>query len=189
MPKLYVANTLKQTQIIFYRMDYDADGGPNMLRRFQTAKQSPALPKGRQIALGGDLNMDQINNIVEQLRRVGLVAEADVNRLNGTVPYIFNVDRPVSAESIRKVLAHNDGVLIKDGRARREAAAIAAQASLETVAQEASSKPQLYEASIEQQDISENLESGIEEGYRIVDKIDQIPDGKRPRGRPRKNAA
>ena len=27
MPKLYIANTLKQQQIIFYRMDFDADGG------------------------------------------------------------------------------------------------------------------------------------------------------------------
>jgi hypothetical protein len=189
MAKLYIANTLKQTQIIFYRMDIDPDGGPNALRRFQPAKQSPAIPKGRQIVLGGDLELHQIDNIVTQLSRVGLVAEKDVGRLSGSVPYIFNIDQPVRAESIRQVLAHNAGVLIGQGKTRREAAAIAARASLESQAQEARIEPQLYEASIEQEEVSENDEKSIDEGYRVAKTVSDVPEARRSRGRPRKAVA
>ena len=190
MPKLYVANTLKQQQIIFYRMDFDADGGPNTLRRFQPAKQSPVLPKGRQIVLGGELEMVQIDNIVAQLERVGLTAEKDIGRLSGMVPYIWNIDQPVKADSIRAVLAHNAGVLIGQGRVRREAAAIAARASLENAAQSDQISPSMYEASIETEDPGEADVGTVDEGYRVVNKVEDAPEPRRPtRGRPRRSAA
>jgi len=180
MSKLYIANTLKQAQIIFYRMEFDSDGGPNAMRRFQPAKQSPTIPKGRQIVLGGDLAMPQIENIVAQLERVGLVAEKDVNHLVGLVPYLYNVDHPVRAESIKKVLDHNSGVLVNQGRVRREAAAIAARASLETEAQQAQINPSLYEASIETEDAGENDVGTVDEGYRVENKIADVPEAQRP---------
>ena len=182
MPKLYIANTLKQQQIIFYRMDFDADGGPNALRRFQPAKQSPVIPKGRQ--------MVQIDNIVAQLERVGLTAEKDIGRLSGMVPYIWNIDQPVKADSIRAVLAHNAGVLMGQGRVRREAAAIAARASLENAAQSDQISPSMYEASIETEDPGETDVGTVDEGYRVVNKVEDAPEPRRPtRGRPRRSAA
>jgi hypothetical protein len=192
MSKLYIANTLKQSQIVFYRMEFDSDGGPNAMRRFQPAKQSPVIPKGRQIVLGGDLHLQQIENIVTQLTRVGLVAEKDVGRLTGMVPYVFNVDRPVREETIRAVMAHNAGVLVGQGRARREAAAIAARASLEAEAQQAQIAPTAYEASIETEDPGEVDVGTVEEGYRVVSKVDDAPEptrGKATARRSRNRAA
>ena len=180
MSKLYIANTLKQAQIVFYRMEFDSDGGPNAMRRFQPAKQSPTIPKGRQIVLGGDLALPQIENIVAQLTRVGLVAEKDINRLAGLVPYLYNIDQPVRAESIRRVLDHNSGVLVGQGRVRREAAAIAASASLESEAQQAQISPTLYEASIETEEPGENDVGTVDEGYRVEKSITSIPEAKRP---------
>ena len=191
MPKLYVANTLKQQQIIFYRMDFDADGGPNALRRFQPAKQSPVIPKGRQIVLGGELEMVQIDNIVTQLERVGLTAEKDIGHLSGMVPYVWNIDQPVKADSIRTVLAHNAGVLMGQGRVRREAAAIAARASLENAAQSDQISPSMYEASIETEDPGETDVGTVDEGYRVVDDPAEAQRQQPPatRSKPRRGAA
>ena len=186
MPTLYVANTTKQQQIIYYRMDYAADGNLSDLRRFQPAKQTPIIKAGHQIPLsGGEMSMDNLNNVISQLERYGAVAEKDAARLPGRlVPYVMNTEQPVKVRTIEAVLNHNAGILLGQGTKRREAAAIAAKTDLVNAAAEIGALPKDYEATIEQEDISENDEKGIEEGYKVPNDVKSVPDRARPkRGR------
>ena len=191
MSRLYVANTTKHNQQVFYRLDFAPDGGmdPRAAQRMN-AKSEP-IPKGRQKNLGGDLTMPQIEDIVRQLNVFGMVGEKEIARLpRRQVPYVFNVDKVVSEKAIRTVLAHNDGVLVQEGKTRRAAMAIAANEIAEADG---------FEVSIEQEEASEFGESLIAEGYAIddavaaqdrekkisrIDAAAAVPVVKRGRGRP-----
>lgn len=176
MTRLFIANCSRQKQIIYYRLDVNSDGAKNDLRRFQPAKQTPAIPAGRQHPFG-DLHMDQIKDIIAQLTPYGLTEQKDINVLPPRViPYIYSLETPVQAEAIRVVDAHNTGILRFDGQRRREAAAIAAQSALANEASTINIPNSAFEATIEQEDAPVNDEKRVEEGYRIPDKESEVPD-------------
>ncbi len=185
MPHLYVANATRQRQVVFYRLDVTANGAVNDLRRFQPARQTPPIAPGRQIAIENrDFHEAQIDAIIEQLKPYGAIEQGDIGRLpRAAVPYIINVGSPVQAEAIRIVDAHNTGILRNDGQQRREAAAIAAQSALNAEASTINIPNAPFEATIEQEDAPENDEKRVEEGYRIVDKENQVPDHHRRKRR------
>lgn len=159
MTKLYIANCTKQNQRVMFRMDFDNNGGPVDNPRFRQAKHQDVF-MGRQVVLGGDLHMVQIQSIVDQLSVFGLQGEKDIKRLPPIiVPYIFNIDKPVSAESIDFVLKHNEGVLRTGGQARLQESAIAASQVLPDAAQ--------FEVSVEQDKRSELNEPLVEAGFRL----------------------
>jgi len=123
--RLHIANCTKQNQRIYYRLDFDQAGMPRSQMNVQPRHQD--LLPGRQAAIGGDLDhISQVESIVTQLNRFGLAAVKDIPRLKQFTPYIYNVDKPVTADQIRIVDDHNRGVLANQGAVRREAAAIAA---------------------------------------------------------------
>lgn len=176
MARLYIANCSNQRQIIMYRLDYEPDGTATQLRRFQQAKASPPIMPGQQIVLHGDLDIEtQIPHVITQLEVFGLRAEKDIGRLAGKTPYLYNINQAVKEHSIRAAMAHNAGVLARDGLDRRKAAAIAANTVLEDTALKAlEPRPQGFETSVEQQDLVTD-ESRLEEGYRIG-----VPKGSDP---------
>ena len=106
--KLYIANPTKQTQVVCYRLDYGNDGAlKDTNRQFQPARQQE-IPPGRQVQLGSDLHIKQIEDIVDQLKVYGLVGVVDVPRLRaadfdnlraGIVPYVFNIDAPIRLQT------------------------------------------------------------------------------------------
>ena len=195
--RLYIANPTRQEQVICYRLDFNNDGSQKEAdrTRFQPAKQQ-AVPPGRQIQLGGDFHhQNQITDIVDQLKPYGLIGAVDVARLSSkdpVVPYVFNIDQPVSSEAMRKVQDHNAGILIEQGRNRRSDAAIATSEIVQnTVANQfmengIDQKPaDQVEVAYEQLEQSEQGEKTIAEGYRVA------PEGKgtgRP-AKPNKRAA
>lgn len=186
MAKLYIANCTKQTQIISFRFNDNTPGSP---QRFTPAKQTPPIPRGRQIPVGGDMNLPQIEDIVDQLSKFGLHGEKDIARLPGRiVPYIFNIDQPVKAESIRRVVAHNSGVMLDQGRQRREASAVAANDALNVQAATEGIVANTFEASVEQLEVSDMDEKSIDEGYRVTKNLTEVPDKTRA-AKGRKNAA
>ena len=163
MSKLYIANCTRQYWNCQYRLDFTKEGEAVRDARFLMAK-SQTIPPGRQVALGGDLHITQINDVVEQLRGYGLVGVADVPSLRGKkAPYVFNVDVPVSAATIRKVVDHNDGISIIDGKTRREKAAVAANDIVSSKIDDT----KLFEVEYEQLEQSEAGEKTIGEGYRM----------------------
>lgn len=173
MAKLYVANPTRQRQVVCYRLDFTKEGDAEPQRRFQPARQQDVEP-GRQVQLGGDMHMNQITDIVEQLARYGMIGVVDIPRMQGKITYIYNIDRPVSAEALRRVVAHNESVLIEDGRGRRMRAAVATNEIVQqTVAQQFAergideSPADRTTVSYEQEEQSEAGEKPIAEGYKV----------------------
>lgn len=199
MARLFIANASTQNQIISYRLDYAPDGTKDV-RTLIPYKQTPPIPPGRQMPVGGDMHLSQIDSILGQLRTYGLVAEIDVARLprGQKVTYISSVGQPVREETIRVVNDHNRGVKVQDGMIRRKKAAIAASAIVEHAVTEATppgappAPMSEFDLGFEQEEQSENGERRIEEGY-IVDPSAPVAPTEAPkqpgrRGRPRKAA-
>lgn len=115
--KLYVANCSQQSQVINYR-----------IIEFPRAMSQPC-EIGQQIMIGrADLSLPQIENVIAQLRIYGLHTVEEVMTLRDptiTVPFVANIDKPVSTDMIQKVMHHNRGVLRLRGKKLREEAAIA----------------------------------------------------------------
>lgn len=175
---LYIANCTRQHQIVFYRLDFNADGMPRSQDGVQPKHQ--ALAPGKQAPIGGDLShISQANSIVDQLRPFGCAAVSEINRLTKMTPYIFDVDKPVSAEAISKVFDHNQGILARNGAQLRESSAIAAS--------EAIVDSDKITIGIEQVSESEYGGPQVAEGF-IVDKTAAMPPPRNKGGRPRKAA-
>jgi hypothetical protein len=173
MTKLYIANPTRQRQVVCYRLDFDRAGEPEMHRRFQPARQQDVEP-GRQVQLGGDMHMTQITDIVEQLARYGLIGVVDVSRMQGKVTYIYNIDRPVPADVMRRVIAHNESVMVEDGRLRRMRAAVATNEIVQQTVSQQFAERGIEEAPsdrttvvFEQEERSEAGEKPIAEGYKV----------------------
>jgi hypothetical protein len=175
--RLYLANPTRQEQIICYRVDFNKDGErlESDRTRFQPARQQP-VPPGRQIQLGGDMHIHQIEDIIEQLKPYGLIGVTDVPRMDRkVVPYIFNIDAYVPLKTFKEVMDHNSGIHIQDGQHRRAAAAVASSELVQqTIANqlmqvgiEQPPAEAAVEVSYEQLEQSEAGERTIAEGYRV----------------------
>ena len=186
MARLFIANVSRQTQIVCYRLDYNKKGDlADINRRFQPAKQQD-IPPGRQVQIGGDFHMNQIEDIVSQLQPYGLIGVEDVPRMAGrkVAPYVFNIDRPVPEDVMRRVRDGNSEVKTGEGKLRRQKAAVATNEIVQTtVAQSFAEKgieaepPDRTDVSFEQEEQSPEGEKRIEEGYRVA------PDGKPSKGK------
>lgn len=183
--KLYIANCTRQIQYVYYRLDFTSDGQAANLRRFQPARKSPEIRPGRQIVLFDAQVMQQIDDIVTQLERHGIVAEKEAKavRGRGVVPYVYNIDRPVSASAIRDVYNHNIGVLREQGRTRRETSAVVASQMLQT------DSP--VEVEFEQLEATEGAtdETRLEEGFRVMKGVSDVPPSGGRRNTRRQRAA
>lgn len=166
--RLFIAVCVRQKQRIFYRLDFTSTGQP--------APQQGTLPKhqdidpGAQVPIGGDLHETQAESIIKQLTVFGLQPAEEVNRLRGLTPYIYSKGKPVSKAQIEKAFNHNQGILARDGRQRREAAAIAAGSAIES---------EEVKISIEQVTESELGGKQVAEGYTV----DKNADVKGARGK------
>jgi hypothetical protein len=193
--KLYIANPTRQRQVICYRLDFNKDGDPEQLRRFQPARQQDVEP-GRQIQLGGDMHQNQITDIVEQLAPYGLIGVVDVPRMQGRVSYLYNIDRPVPSEALRKVMAHNESVLVDDGRDRRMRAAVATNEIVQQTVSQQFAERGIDEAptdrttvSFEQEEQSEAGEKPIAEGYKVSPEAPTKNPPRRPHRTTKQRAA
>ncbi len=180
MTALYIANPTKQTQIVCYRLDYNKRGEEEQMRRFQPAKQQE-IPPGRQALLGSkDFHMSQVEDIVQQLEPYGMIAAKEVGRLpHKKINYVFNVGQPVPSDIMRQVTAHNAGVQIEEGRARRAAAAVASNELVQQTVQSQflqqgipAEPADSTTVAFEQMEQSEAGEKTIAEGFEVV------PEGK-----------
>lgn len=169
MSRLFIANVTRQNQVVYYRLDFNPDGTPNLNRHFQPAKRSPAIAPGRQIPIGGDLHVTQITSIVDQLNRFGMAGANETGRLNGFTPYLFNIDQPVPVNAIRAAVRHNDGIRIKEGNVRRENAAVAAASVAKT---------EDFTVEIEQEP-GESEGPTLEQGFHVVKDANEVPRGRR----------
>lgn len=173
MSKLYIANPTRQRQVVCYRLDFNTRGEQEPLRQFQPARQQDIDP-GRQVQLGGDMHQNQITDIVEQLSRYGLIGVVDVPRMSGRVTYVYNIDRVVPQDVMRKVIAHNNAILIDDGRERRMRAAVATNDIVQQTVAHQFAENGIDQApadrttvAFEQEEQTEAGEKPIAEGYKV----------------------
>lgn len=174
MAKLYVANCSRQYQEVHYRLDYNEAGRQDQNSRFQPAKRM-TIPPGRQVVLGGDMHIKQIEDVIDQLSKYGMVGVVDVPRLKTVAPLVFNIELAVPAEIIRKVQQINAGVMIEQGKVRRQKAAIAVDDIVQRTVNNqfaeanvpADTSRDTVETSVEQLEQSEAGEKTIAEGFRV----------------------
>lgn len=173
--RLYIANCTRQNRIVCYRLDFDQQGKPELRAQFQPAKQQPIDP-GRQAMIGGDFHIRQIEDIVAQLARYGMVGVKDVATNKKMAPMVFNVDAPVPAEVMRRVSSSNAELLIEQGKMRRQRAAIRSNDLVNaTVQKDLMDRGQMTEdtapvdvdVGFEQLEQSDAGERRIEEGYKL----------------------
>jgi hypothetical protein len=194
MSRLYVANVSRKEHVICYRLDIDKEGQrKDSNRRFQGATQQN-VPAGRQVLIGGDFHMSQIEHIVDQLSRYGMIGVVDVPRIdNHPHELIFNIDKPVPAAVMERVRDHNSGVLVGQGRDLRRKAAVATNEAVQKVVAEQFAMQGIpadpvdkVDVTFEQMDQSDLGEKRIEEGYH-VEPAPAAPRVKRPYNRKPKN--
>jgi hypothetical protein len=170
MSKLYIANCTRQEQEVQYRLERQQllpGQRPYPAMRFQ-------IPRGRQAVVGGDLPLEKIQIIVEQLRVFGLKSVDEVKSDMRFTPYVFDVDRPVKVDVMRFVIAQNDGIRVEEGKERRVKAAVATndlvtKAVTETLESVGIEPPDVAVRAVEFEQVeqSEAGEKRIEEGFKL----------------------
>lgn len=170
MARLYVANATMQSMNVTWRLDFTPEGR-QADRQSQTAFKQKMIASGRQEPVGGDLPLGSLTELIQQLsENLGMIGEVEVPRaLDGFVPLIFNIDRPVNKNTIDIVAQHNSTVKVHEGQVRRKKASVAANEALsKLLLQTVNTDPtRAFDVEFEQEEVSENLESSVAEGYHV----------------------
>lgn len=135
--KMYVANCTQQVQDFAYRIP-----GTNGTRRQE-------IKIGGQILIAGHetLGRPEIDAIVAQHARYGMIAVEDIDRTKPFAGLCYSVDKPVPVEKLRRVLVHNTEVLVERGRTIRQETAVAMNSAL---AESAAGAPSELEVQVEE---------------------------------------
>ena len=205
MARLYIANCTAQNCVIYYRMTVKKDGTPDPQAQFRPLPLRQELRLGTQIVLGGDLHLEQIKVIVEQLERQGLVSVENLKtgkvQRRQRITWLYDIDKAVPATAIRDAAAHNSSVLIQAGAAFRQRAAIAAQSKVLNATPNAAgptlgevAPPTEFSVALEQEeDGTPSIGKRLDEGYFISEEGGAPPtDGSEAigkRGKPPRHKA
>jgi hypothetical protein len=121
--KLFIANCTRQQQGVYYRIPESPTPRHQM------------IDIGRQITVSGDLNTPQIDAIIGQLRKYGLVHVDEIDKTKAFAGLCYSVDKPIKVDQIMRGVAHNDEVLDERGQQIRKEAAVAVNNALEQTLQ------------------------------------------------------
>jgi hypothetical protein len=113
--KMFVANCTQQHQDFLYRVPESTS--PRLAR----------IDIGAQVQLSGELTQQQIDSIIAQHAKYGLVRADEVDRTRPFIGLCYTIDRPVNINAMKAAVEHNRGVLDARGKKIREEAAIATQ--------------------------------------------------------------
>lgn len=119
MSKMYIGNCTVQVQDFQYRLY-----GNN-----KTYKQM--IPIGGQLPLSGDLDLKDIDFIVEQHAPYGLKAVSELDRSKDFTGLCYSIDKPINVDQLKKAIHLNHDVLVEQGKATREEAAVVVNNALE----------------------------------------------------------
>lgn len=182
--KVYVANCTQQTHDFAYRLPEMPVGRPAIRQQ---------IAAGGQVRLSGDLNTPDIESVVHQHTRYGLVAMAEVANAQEVVSLIYSIDKPVPEATIRYAIGRNRMLIQGLGRTLRVEAGIAVNNQLN----EANPGAGLHSVELEVEE--EKTRSNPDPTFKETVKVDRDapPDAppqttedapRRRRGRPRKVA-
>jgi len=117
--KTYIANCTMQNQTANFRL-------PEFPK-----PHSIKVPMGRQAEVG-DLTPPQLDSFVDQMGRYGMVHVKEAGKATVKIVYLYSTDGPVPQEAFLRVLERNRGLLRNEGVRRRQEAAVAANAAMNT---------------------------------------------------------
>lgn len=154
---LYIANSTKQHQDFIYRLP---GKGPRM----------QPIPIGGQIQVTGDLTADEIDQVIAQHAKYGLIPVDEVDRNKTFNGMCYSVGKSITMDKIDRAIRHNTNVLIERGKVIRQHAAIAEHNTLENRLVE-SERPEALR-NLEMSVIEENHDPrsetpAISEGFRV----------------------
>lgn len=121
MSKMYILNCTRQVQEFWYRLPESE----KLLHQL--------IPIGGQIQVAGELSTPEIDAIIEQHARYGMVAYSEIDKRQPFIGYCYQVDKRFSnvVDALQRGFAHNDQVLEERGQRLREEAAVAINQSIE----------------------------------------------------------
>lgn len=173
--RIYIANPTNQPKTVNYRLDYTVDEHGNRTSQRLLPYRTENIPAGRQVPVGGDLFISQIEEIVKQLAPYGLVAQLEMKtaKARGKVALIFNLDKPVPAAIMKDAQDHNAGVLNTQGADRRRLAAVASNDSLANAVSGQGipdiKEPKKFEVEFEQMTADENYpDANLADGLKVI---------------------
>ena len=106
--KLYVCNGTRQVQAFVYRRRIEGSPGDKLITQ--------PIPIGGQIQVSGDLNQYQVDDILDQHRRYGLIPVSEIATGRGLAPLAYQLDAPIDAGKIFRLAARNQGVMVERGK-------------------------------------------------------------------------
>lgn len=155
--KMYVVNCTQQAQDFVYRLPE----APGVIRQI--------IAIGGYIQLSGELNQPQIDSVVRQHARYGMVAEEEVDRTKTFIGLYYTVDKPPRRGRMIDAISHNVDVLDARGRQLRQEAAIHTSNIIESNVPPGSLRElevSVVEATRNGRDVNED--PSIAEGFRVT---------------------
>jgi hypothetical protein len=117
--KLFIANMTQQVQDFCYRVPES------------TGLRTQRIDVGQQIQISGDLSTPQIEEIVNQHARYGMVHIDEIDRHKPYIGLVFSTDRPVTVNRMSYGIQHNRMVLVERGKEIRQETAVALHQKIE----------------------------------------------------------
>lgn len=178
MSRLYIVNCTGQNREINYRLDFTVDDKGNRTDNRMVPYKRQTIPARQQQQLGGDLHIQQIEEIISQLEPLGAVAASEIKtaKAKGVVRLVFSLDRPVPLPICKDVFQHNIEELSDEGAQRRERLALAADTTLTNMVDKTPAK---FEMEFEQVERDDDLPGHLAEGLRVSRQAPQAPPKKR----------
>lgn len=175
--KLYIANAKAQTESFTYRI-------PTPVGERTRGARVQIIPAGQQVEISGDLSRVEIDAIISQHAKYGLVAADELDRNRDFAGLCYSVDKPVTSSRIQRLMGTNILHLEEKGREQRALAAVATNGRLEDDLKESRVPGQLtnleYEVVEQRSRLSDSPETTAE---RVRVSRDPEADSKRPRSR------
>jgi hypothetical protein len=117
--KMFIANCTKQVVSFIYRL-------PEV-----SASRQQQIEIGGQIQISGDLTKIEVDAIIEQHTKYGLVAADELDRSKPFIGLCYSIDKPVRVGKVEQAIEHNDKVLEQRGAQTRKESALAVASQVE----------------------------------------------------------
>lgn len=174
--KLFVGNVTAQNHEFMYRL---IAGAQKIHRQMIMA--------GRQIQVAGDLQPEEVNSIVDQHAKYGMLQASEIPRAKRFHGLCYSIDKPISSELLNYLRDHNHGEKDEEGRELRKLAAITSNDILETTLRENDRPEQVrqFEVTIQEDREIESDLPQLAEGLRVI----RNPNPPAPSRKARRKAA
>jgi hypothetical protein len=148
--KLWIGNATKQVYDFRYRKIGKAAAGGKPLAAGQLMQQK--IQVGAQTALSGDLTRQDIDYIVSQHAKYGLICESEIDQTRAFHGTCYSIDAPISRTRLVYLIEGNMRNLVAQGEEIRRVNAVAHNNLINGTLQEAGQPPiDVLEMTIQQE--------------------------------------